>query len=82
MSQNKREFAPTFSPADIESPLYEKWIKAGYFTADNTSGKEPYPIVIPPPNVTGSLPIGHAPDHTFKDELIRWKRLKGFETLR
>ncbi len=81
MSQNKRELAPTFSPADIESPLYEKWIKAGYFTADNTSGKEPYTIVIPPPNVTGSLHIGHALDHTLQDVLIRMKRMKGFETL-
>ena len=81
MSQNKRELASTFSPADIESPLYEKWIKAGYFTADNTSDKEPYTIVIPPPNVTGSLHIGHALDHTLPDVLIRMKRMKGFETL-
>ena len=81
MSQNKRELASTFSPADIESPLYEKWIKAGYFTADNTSEKEPYTIVIPPPNVTGSLHIGHALDHTLQDVLIRMKRMKGFETL-
>ncbi len=81
MSQNKRELASTFSPADIESPLYEKWMKAGYFTADNTSDKEPYTIVIPPPNVTGSLHIGHALDHTLQDVLIRMKRMKGFETL-
>jgi valyl-tRNA synthetase len=81
MSQNKRELASTFSPADIESPLYEKWIKAGYFTADNTSDKEPYTIVIPPPNVTGSLHIGHALDHTLQDVIIRMKRMKGFETL-
>ena len=81
MSQNKRELASTFSPADIESPLYEKWIKAGYFTADNTSDKEPYTIVLPPPNVTGSLHIGHALDHTLPDVLIRMKRMKGFETL-
>jgi valyl-tRNA synthetase len=81
MSQNKRELASTFSPADIESPLYEKWIAAGYFTADNTSDKEPYTIVIPPPNVTGSLHIGHALDHTLQDVLIRMKRMKGFEAL-
>ena len=81
MSQNKRELASTFSPADIESPLYEKWIAAGYFTADNTSDKEPYTIVIPPPNVTGSLHIGHALDHTLQDILIRMKRMKGFEAL-
>ena len=81
MSQSKRELASTFSPADIESPLYEKWIKAGYFTADNTSDKEPYTIVLPPPNVTGSLHIGHALDHTLPDVLIRMKRMKGFETL-
>ena len=81
MSQNKRELASTFSPADIETPLYEKWIAAGYFTADNTSDKEPYTIVIPPPNVTGSLHIGHALDHTLQDTLIRMKRMKGFEAL-
>ena len=81
MSQSDRELASTFVPADIEAPLYEKWMKAGYFTADAKSEKPPYTIVIPPPNVTGVLHIGHALDHTLQDALIRMKRMKGFEAL-
>ena len=79
----KREvpLAAAFSPGDIEAPLYKKWIDAGYFTADASSEKPPFTIVIPPPNVTGSLHIGHALDHTLQDILIRMKRMKGFEAL-
>ena len=73
--------ASSFTPADIEAPLYQKWLDADYFKADATSDKEPFTIVIPPPNVTGSLHIGHALDHTLQDVLIRMKRMKGFETL-
>ena len=73
--------AAGFTPADIEGPLYQKWLDAGYFTADSDSDKEPFCIVIPPPNVTGSLHIGHALDHTLQDMLIRMKRMKGFEAL-
>ncbi len=76
-----RELASSFSPADIESALYEKWVAAGYFTADSSSSKPPFTIVIPPPNVTGSLHIGHALDHTLQDALTRMKRMKGFEAL-
>jgi valyl-tRNA synthetase len=78
---NKKELAATFTPADIEAPLYQKWLLAGYFTADAKSTKPPFTIVIPPPNVTGSLHIGHALDHTLQDILIRMKRMKGFEAL-
>jgi len=78
---NPRELAATFSPADIEAPLYQKWLDAGYFKADPKSNKPPFTIVIPPPNVTGSLHIGHALDHTLQDILTRMKRMKGFETL-
>ena len=78
---SKRELASTFSPADIEAPLYEKWVGAGYFKANAQSNKPPFCIVIPPPNVTGSLHIGHALDHTLQDVLIRHKRMKGFEAL-
>jgi valyl-tRNA synthetase len=70
-----------FVPADIEARLYQKWLDAGYFKADALSKKEPFTIVIPPPNVTGSLHIGHALDHTLQDLLIRMKRMKGFESL-
>ena len=76
-----KELAATFSPADIEAPLYQKWLDAGYFIADAESNKPPFTIVIPPPNVTGSLHIGHALDHTLQDILTRMKRMKGFETL-
>lgn len=75
------ELPAQFSPSDIEAPLYQKWLEAGYFAADSKSTKDPFCIVIPPPNVTGSLHIGHALDHTIQDLLIRMKRMKGFETL-
>ena len=78
---NKKELAATFSPAEIEAPLYKKWQDAGYFKADSKSKKPPFTIVIPPPNVTGSLHIGHALDHTIQDLLTRMKRMKGYEAL-
>ena len=76
-----RELPTGFVPADIEGPLYQKWLDAGYFTSNPKSDKPPFCIVIPPPNVTGSLHIGHALDHTLQDTLVRMKRMKGFETL-
>jgi len=79
--KNKKELAATFTPAEIEAPLYKKWQDAGYFKADAKSKKAPFTIVIPPPNVTGSLHIGHALDHTIQDLLTRMKRMKGFEAL-
>ena len=60
-----------YVPADVEGPLYERWVERGYFTADPESGKPPYCIVIPPPNVTGSLHLGHAFQHTLMDALTR-----------
>ena len=82
MSEKKEvPLAAAFSPADIEAPLYQKWIDAGYFKADASSTKPPFTIVIPPPNVTGVLHIGHALDHTLQDILTRMKRMKGFEAL-
>ena len=75
------ELPSNFAPQDIEGPLYQKWLDAGYFSADAKSDKPPFCIVIPPPNVTGSLHIGHALDHTLQDLLVRMKRMKGFETL-
>jgi len=81
MSSDKRELASSFLPGDIEGPLYTKWIDAGYFTADANSSKEPFTIVIPPPNVTGNLHIGHALDQTLQDCLTRMKRMQGFEAL-
>jgi valyl-tRNA synthetase len=81
MSSEKRELASSFIPGDIEGPLYSNWIDAGYFTADASSSKEPFTIVIPPPNVTGNLHIGHALDQTLQDCLTRMKRMQGFEAL-
>ena len=78
---SSRELASTFSPSEIESPLYQKWVEAGYFTADANSSKQPFSIVLPPPNVTGVLHIGHALDLTLQDCLSRMKRMQGFEVL-
>jgi valyl-tRNA synthetase len=75
------ELASTFSPVDIEARLYKKWLSADYFTADASSKKEAFTIVLPPPNVTGVLHIGHALDQTLQDCLSRMKRMKGYEVL-
>ena len=80
-SPSGKELASTFNPADIESSLYSKWLKADYFTADSSSPKEAFTIVLPPPNVTGVLHIGHALDQTLQDCLSRMKRMKGYEVL-
>ncbi|MFF0494515.1 valine--tRNA ligase [Nocardia sp. NPDC004068] len=71
----------TFVPADLESELYVRWVAAGYFHADAASDKPPYAVVIPPPNVTGRLHMGHAFEHTQIDALTRRKRMQGYETL-
>ena len=75
------ELPSQYAPAEVEGPRYERWEKAGYFTADADSVAPAYCIVIPPPNVTGSLHIGHALDHTLIDALIRRRRMQGFNTL-
>ncbi|MFD7499783.1 valine--tRNA ligase [Streptomyces sp. NPDC059850] len=75
------ELPTQYAPADVEGQLYERWVERGYFEADAKSGKEPYTIVIPPPNVTGSLHLGHAFEHTLIDALTRRKRMQGYETL-
>jgi valyl-tRNA synthetase len=70
-----------YSPGDIEKKWYDFWIENGYFKAEAKSGKPSYCIVIPPPNVTGSLHMGHALDITLQDIMTRWKRMSGFNTL-
>lgn len=65
----------------MEGPIYQKWLDAGYFTADPDSAKPAYSIVLPPPNVTGSLHMGHALEHTMMDALTRRKRMQGYEVL-
>ncbi len=71
----------TYAPQEIEGKWYKFWQKNGYFHAAATSEKPPYAIVIPPPNITGSLHIGHALDNTLQDCLIRWRRMQGHNTL-
>ncbi|MCP3756015.1 valine--tRNA ligase [Streptomyces sp. TBY4] len=75
------ELPTSYAPADVEGKLYERWVERGYFTADPASEKPAYTIVIPPPNVTGSLHLGHAFQHTLMDALTRRKRMQGYESL-
>ena len=70
-----------WDPAAAEAELYQSWLDAGYFTADPASSKPAYSIVLPPPNVTGSLHMGHALDHTLMDALTRRRRMQGYEVL-
>jgi valyl-tRNA synthetase len=70
-----------YQPAAVEGPLYERWIERGYFTADAASDKPAFSVVIPPPNVTGSLHVGHAFEHTLIDAIVRRARMQGYETL-
>ncbi|MEH0423703.1 valine--tRNA ligase [Streptomyces sp. B21-083] len=75
------ELPTQYAPAEVEGMLYERWVERGYFEADAKSDKPAYTIVIPPPNVTGSLHLGHAFEHTLIDALTRRKRMQGYETL-
>ncbi|MET9341955.1 valine--tRNA ligase [Nonomuraea sp. NPDC003804] len=75
------ELPTQYTPADVETQSYERWVAGGYFGADPGSGREPYSIVLPPPNVTGVLHIGHALDHSVQDALTRRARMRGMETL-
>ncbi|MCW2496046.1 MAG: valine--tRNA ligase, partial [Jatrophihabitans sp.] len=70
-----------YTPAEVEGPLYERWVERGYFTADPTSGNPPFSLVIPPPNVTGSLHIGHALEQSMMDALTRRARMQGHDVL-
>jgi valyl-tRNA synthetase len=72
---------PKYTPAEVEGQLYRRWVDRGYFTARSDSDREPFSIVIPPPNVTGSLHIGHALDHTIQDIVIRRQRMLGQDAL-
>ena len=75
------QLAPQYSPAEVEGPRYAFWEKAGYFTADPERDAPTFSIVIPPPNVTGVLHIGHALDHTIIDTIIRRRRMQGYTAL-
>ncbi|HOQ00583.1 MAG TPA: valine--tRNA ligase [Acetivibrio clariflavus] len=80
MSEEKN-IAKTYDPKQVEDRLYQKWMDKGYFHAEIDENKTPFTIVIPPPNITGQLHMGHALDNTLQDILIRWKRMQGFCTL-
>ncbi len=69
--------AKTYDPSEVEDKIYDMWMKNGYFKADVDEEKEPYCIVMPPPNITGQLHMGHALDNTLQDILARWRRMEG-----
>ena len=75
------ELAKTYDPKGLEDRLYQKWLDGGYFHAEVNPDKKPFTIVMPPPNITGQLHMGHALDNTLQDILIRWKRMQGYEAL-
>ncbi len=77
----RKELAKTYDPSQMEDRLYEKWEKNGYFHAEVDRSKKPFTIVMPPPNITGQLHMGHALDNTMQDILIRYKRMQGYNAL-
>ncbi len=77
----EKELAKGYEPHDVEKRWYAEWVEKGYFHAADTSDKKPYSIVIPPPNVTGALHMGHALNNTLQDILCRWKRMQGYNVL-
>ena len=78
---NQRELAKTYDPKEVENRTYQFWLDGHYFHAKVNPEKKPYTIVMPPPNITGQLHMGHALDNTLQDILIRWRRMQGYEAL-
>ena len=76
-----RELEKMYNPREFEDRIYKFWMDGNYFTPSVDYDKDPYTIVIPPPNITGQLHMGHAVDETLQDILIRFKRMQGFSTL-
>lgn len=76
-----KELVKQYDPKQVEDRIYRFWLDGGYFHAKPNPEKEPYTIVIPPPNITGQLHMGHAMDNTMQDILIRWRRMQGYEAL-
>ena len=79
--EDAKNIAKNYNPADFEDRLYNEWVEKGYFHAEVDKSKKPFTIVIPPPNVTGQLHMGHALDETLQDILIRYKRMQGYSAL-
>ena len=76
-----KELAKAYEPKEVEDRIYDFWMKGKYFHAEVDTKKKPYTIVIPPPNITGQLHLGHAMDETLQDTLIRWRRMQGYSAL-
>ena len=76
-----QEIKKAYSPAEVEEKIYRRWMEKGYFHAKPNPDKKPYSIVMPPPNITGQLHMGHGLDNTIQDAIIRFKRMQGYETL-
>ena len=76
-----KELAKTYDPQGMEDRIYAKWLEKKYFHAEVDKTKTPFTIVIPPPNITGQLHMGHALDNTMQDILIRYKRMQGYNAL-
>ena len=76
-----KELAKSYNPKEVEDKIYDVWMEGGYFRAEVDRSKKPYTIVMPPPNITGQLHIGHALDNTLQDILIRYRRMQGYAAL-
>ena len=76
-----KELEKNYNPSEIEDRLYHKWLEKKYFHAEVNRDKKPFTIVMPPPNITGKLHMGHALDNTMQDIIIRFKRMQGYEAL-
>lgn len=76
-----KTLADRYHPQEVENKIYQWWEDSGFFKSQDQSTKPPFSIILPPPNVTGFLHLGHALDHTIQDLLIRWKRMSGFNTM-
>ena len=76
-----KEMAKAYNPREFEDRIYDFWMKGNYFHAEIDKDKKPYTIVMPPPNITGQLHMGHALDETLQDILIRWRRMQGYSAL-
>lgn len=78
---NEQGIEKNYNPSEIEDRLYHKWLEKKYFHAEVNRDKKPFTIVMPPPNITGKLHMGHALDNTMQDIIIRFKRMQGYEAL-
>lgn len=81
MSEQNQQLSDRYNPSEVEGRIYQWWESSGHFKAENRSTKPPFSIILPPPNVTGFLHMGHSLDHTIQDLLIRWKRMNGFNAM-